>query len=80
MTAELFHRRTGNHSREWWRRFIYSSKERYLSAQECLRLGLVDEVCQFLDECYLPRQFQVGSPQGDQDGGATSPSQQTSSA
>ncbi|MBI4328409.1 MAG: ATP-dependent Clp protease proteolytic subunit [Chloroflexi bacterium] len=54
MTAELFHRRTGLHSPSWWRRFIYAGRERYLSAQECLKLQLVDEVCQFLDECYLP--------------------------
>lgn len=54
MTAELFYRRTGIHSPAWWRRFIYSGKERYLSAQECLKLNLVDEVCEFLDECYLP--------------------------
>ena len=53
MAAELFYRRTGLHSQQWWRRFIYSGKERYLSAQECLKLRLVDEVCQFLDECYL---------------------------
>lgn len=53
MSAELFYRRTGLHSPAWWRRFIYSGKERYLSAQECLKLGLVDEVCEFLDECYL---------------------------
>jgi len=60
MTAELFHRRTGLHSREWWRRFIYSGKERYLSAKECLKLGLVDEVCQFLDECYLAPPVAMG--------------------
>jgi ATP-dependent protease ClpP protease subunit len=54
MMAELFHRRTGIHSPQWWRRFVYSGKDRYFSAQECLKLGLVDEVCQFLDECYLP--------------------------
>jgi len=53
MSAELFYRRTGLRTPDWWRRFIYSGKERYLSAQECLKLGLVDEVCQFLDECYL---------------------------
>lgn len=53
MTTELFFRRTRLHSPQWWRRFIYSGKERYLSAQECLKLRLVDEVCQFLDECYL---------------------------
>ena len=54
MTAELFFRRTELHSQQWWRRLIYSGTERYLSAQECLKLRLVDEVCQFLDECYLP--------------------------
>jgi ATP-dependent protease ClpP protease subunit len=52
ITAELFHRRTGFRSKDWWRRFIYSDKDRYLSPQECLKLGLVDEVCQFFDECY----------------------------
>lgn len=54
MSAELFYRRTRLHSPAWWRRFIYSGMERYLSAHECLKLGLVDEVCEFLDECYLP--------------------------
>ena len=54
MTAELFHRRTELHSPQWWQRFIYSGTQRYLSAQECLKLRLADEVCQFLDECYLP--------------------------
>ncbi|HXF73753.1 MAG TPA: ATP-dependent Clp protease proteolytic subunit [Actinomycetota bacterium] len=54
MLAELFHRRTGLRSQAWWRRFIYSGRERYLSARECLALNLVDEVCEFLDECYLP--------------------------
>lgn len=65
MTAELFFRRTGFRSRQWWQRFIYSGKERYLSAQECLKLGLVDEVCQFLDECYLPTSAsQTGAKDG----------------
>lgn len=50
---------------EWWRRFIYSGKERYLSAQECLKLRLVDEVCQFLDECYLPTAYSA-STEGNQ--------------
>lgn len=58
MIGELFCRRTGQRSPEWWARFIYSGRERYLSAKECLKLGLVDEVCQFLDECYLPSQNQ----------------------
>ena len=51
--ATLFHRRTGLHTVDWWRRYIYSGRERYLSPQECLKHGLVDEVCEFLDECYL---------------------------
>ncbi len=59
MIAQLFYRRTGVHSQGWWRRFIYSGKERYLSAQECLKLGLVDEVCQFLDECYTANTLPV---------------------
>lgn len=54
MTGELFYRRTSLHSPGWWRQFIYGGRERYLSAQECLKLRLVDEVCQFLNECYLP--------------------------
>lgn len=54
MSAELFYRRTGLRSPSWWRRFIYSGKERYLSARESLKLNLVDEVCEFLDDCYLP--------------------------
>ena len=57
MTAELFYRRSGEHSQGWWRRFIYSGKDRYLSSKECLDLRLVDEVCQFLDECYLATPF-----------------------
>lgn len=52
MQGELLHRRTGFHSAAWWRRFIFSGKERFLSARECLTLGLVDEACEF-DECYL---------------------------
>jgi len=52
MVAELFYQRTGTRSRRWWQRFIYSDRERYLSSQECLKLGLVDEVCEFLDRCY----------------------------
>lgn len=49
--GELFARRTGKYSPAWWRKFIYSGRERFLSAQECLKMGLVDEVCAF-DTCY----------------------------
>ncbi|MBI2304757.1 MAG: ATP-dependent Clp protease proteolytic subunit [Chloroflexi bacterium] len=64
MTAELFFRRTELHSAQWWQHLIYSGTERYLSAQECLKLRLVDEVCQFLDECYRPT---TPSPTGGKD-------------
>lgn len=53
MVGELFHRRTGRQSAEWWRKFIYSGRDRFLSAQECMQLRLVDEICAF-DQCYLP--------------------------
>jgi ATP-dependent protease ClpP protease subunit len=52
MVGELFHRRSGLHTPEWWTRFIYSGRDRFLSATECLKLRLVDEVCEF-DRCYL---------------------------
>ena len=40
----LFARRTGRHTAEWWTDFIYSGGDRFLSADECLELGLVDEI------------------------------------
>jgi len=42
--SELFARRTGQHDTDWWRDYIYSGHERFLSAQECIELGLVDEI------------------------------------
>jgi len=42
--SEVFARRSGLHDARWWRRFIYSGHERFLSARECLELRLVDEV------------------------------------
>ncbi len=44
IVSELFARRTGKHTPGWWHRFIYSGHDRFLSAQECLKLGLVDEI------------------------------------
>ena len=44
IVAELFARRTRHHTVRWWERFIYSGRDRFLSAAECLKLGLVDEV------------------------------------
>lgn len=44
IVADLFARRTGLRSARWWERFIYSGRDRFLSAAECLKLRLVDEV------------------------------------
>jgi len=44
MVAELFARRSDLHSARWWERFIYSGRDRFLTAAECLKLQLVDEV------------------------------------
>ncbi|MDE2969371.1 MAG: ATP-dependent Clp protease proteolytic subunit [Chloroflexota bacterium] len=50
--GELFYRRTGTHTPRWWTNFVYSGRDRFLSATECLKLHLVDEVCEF-DTCYI---------------------------
>ena len=59
--GELFYRRTGTHTPRWWTNFVYSGRDRFLSATECLKLRLVDEVCEF-DTCYiLPVEEQDGA-------------------
>lgn len=42
--SELFAARSGKNDANWWREFIYSGHDRFLTAQECLDLGLVDEL------------------------------------
>ena len=42
--AQLFAARTGHKDAAWWRRFIWSGRDRFLGPDECLELGLVDEV------------------------------------
>lgn len=42
--AGLFAKRTGHRDAAWWRRFIYSGRDRFLGPDECLELGLVDEI------------------------------------
>jgi ATP-dependent Clp protease protease subunit len=44
VTSQIFARRTGKQDTRWWRRFIYSGRDRFLGADECLELGLVDVV------------------------------------
>ncbi|MBI4297503.1 MAG: ATP-dependent Clp protease proteolytic subunit [Chloroflexi bacterium] len=52
LIGELYANRTKKHNTRWWRNYIYSGHEHFLSAHECLKLGLVDEVCR-LDSCYM---------------------------
>ncbi|MCH8939689.1 MAG: ATP-dependent Clp protease proteolytic subunit [Chloroflexi bacterium] len=51
--GELFQRRSGLHTTRWWSHFIYSGRDRFLSSAECLKLNLVDEICEF-ETCYIP--------------------------
>jgi ATP-dependent protease ClpP protease subunit len=44
LVAELFAHRTGLRTARWWENYIYSGHDRFLSAAECLKLHLVDEV------------------------------------
>ncbi len=44
LIGNLFAQRTGRQNSQWWTDFIYSGRERYLTAKECLDLGLVDEI------------------------------------
>lgn len=52
--CQLFARRTGRHDRKWWQRFIYSGHDKFLSAQESLALGLVDEISNPIDPSLQP--------------------------
>ncbi|MGI5836178.1 MAG: ATP-dependent Clp protease proteolytic subunit [Chloroflexota bacterium] len=44
IVCDLFARRTGKYDPKWWKRFIYSGRDKFLNAKECLELGLVDEI------------------------------------
>jgi ATP-dependent protease ClpP protease subunit len=44
LVSELFFRRTGLHTARWWEKYIYSGRDRFLSAADCLKLHLVDDV------------------------------------
>jgi ATP-dependent Clp protease protease subunit len=46
VTSQIFAKRTERKDAAWWRRFIYSGRDRFLGAEECLELGLVDEILQ----------------------------------
>ncbi|MGI8588316.1 MAG: ATP-dependent Clp protease proteolytic subunit [Chloroflexia bacterium] len=42
LVANLFAQRTSKHDAAWWQDFIYSGRDRFLTAPECLELGLAD--------------------------------------
>lgn len=47
MIGHLFAERTGRKTGAWWTEFIYSGRERFLTATECLELGLIDEIAEW---------------------------------
>jgi ATP-dependent protease ClpP protease subunit len=60
VVAQLFAARTGQRDSSWWRRYIWSGRDRFLGPDECLQLGLVDRV----DEPILIDRpdFRIGPP------------------
>jgi ATP-dependent Clp endopeptidase proteolytic subunit ClpP len=44
LVSNIFAQRTGKHDAAWWEKFIYSGRDRFLTAQECIELGLADEI------------------------------------
>lgn len=60
VVAQLFAARTGKRDAGWWRRYIWSGRDRFLGPDECLEMGLVDRI----DEPTLHGRpdYRVGSP------------------
>src|SRR5690348_12860101 len=44
LVANLFATRTGRHDAAWWLDFIYSGRDRFLTARECIALNLADSL------------------------------------
>jgi ATP-dependent protease ClpP protease subunit len=44
VVAQLFAARTGKRDAAWWRRYIWSGRDRFLGPDECLEMGLVDRI------------------------------------
>jgi ATP-dependent Clp protease protease subunit len=44
MVSLIFAQRSGKHDPAWWEDYIYSGRDRFLSAEECIALGLADEI------------------------------------
>ncbi|MDQ3931108.1 MAG: ATP-dependent Clp protease proteolytic subunit, partial [Chloroflexota bacterium] len=44
LVSNIFSQRSGQHDAQWWEEFIYSGRDRFLTAEECISLGLADEI------------------------------------
>ena len=44
LVSNIFSQRSGKHTADWWEKFIYSGRDRFLAAEECIELGLADEI------------------------------------
>ena len=44
LVSNIFAQRSGGHDARWWEEFIYSGRDRFLTAEECIELGLADEI------------------------------------
>ncbi len=44
LVANLFAQRSGKYDAAWWQDYIYSGRDRFLTAQECIDLGLCDDL------------------------------------
>ncbi|HYP39321.1 MAG TPA: ATP-dependent Clp protease proteolytic subunit [Chloroflexia bacterium] len=44
VVSNIFAQRTGKYDAKWWEDFIYTGSDRFLTAEECIELGLADEI------------------------------------
>lgn len=44
LVSNIFAQRSGQQTAAWWEQFIYSGRDRFLTAEECLELGLADSI------------------------------------
>ncbi len=44
LVSNIFSQRSGKHDAAWWENYIYSGRDRFLTAEECVDMGLADEI------------------------------------
>lgn len=44
LVSNIFAQRTAKHDAAWWETYVYSGRDRFLTAEECIDLGLADEI------------------------------------